>query len=241
MNNLFIEGPIQTGKSTIIRRCLSDYKGVLGGFSSQRIREKNTGEVLGFSLMPASDFRVEIYLDVSELAAKENLFLSQRGDYCSTTRNVDSNPVTCNINTNPTICNDNSKPVTCKSNTNPTTCNDDSNSDSPDENNNGNEDGRGSHRRFVFSPEVFAGAGVRFLENYQDCDLMLLDEIGGVELQVESFKNKLYEVLASPVPCIGVLKGIPNAESFKNKKVLAENMLLREFLTGDKNSEIISL
>lgn len=223
MNNFFIEGPIQTGKSTIIRRCLSDYKGVLGGFSSQRIRKKNTGEVLGFSLMPASDFRVEIYLDVSELAAKENLFLAQRYDYRSKICNTDSDPVTYNRNTDPATRGRDSDPGSSVGNII------------------SNEDGGNTHRRFVFSPEVFAGAGVRFLENYQDCDLMLLDEIGGVELQVESFKNKLYEVLASPVPCIGVLKGIPNAESFKNKKVLAENMLLREFLTGDENSEIISL
>ena len=177
MNNFFIEGPVRIGKSTILRRCLEDYKRILGGFSSQRILEKDTGHVLGYSLMPASDFCIEIHMDKSELHAKENLFLAQHG----------------------------------------------------------------AAGGFVFSPEVFAGAGMRFLDNYQYCDLMLLDEIGGVELQVPSFKEKLYEVLAAPVPCIGVLKGSPNAASFKNKTVLSENDRLRAFLANDSNSEILSV
>lgn len=37
MKHLFLEGPIQTGKSTLLRRCLAPYRDRLGGFSSQRL------------------------------------------------------------------------------------------------------------------------------------------------------------------------------------------------------------
>ena len=202
MNNFFIEGPVRIGKSTIIRRCLEDYKGQLGGFSSQRIREEETGKILGYSLMPAADFCIEIHIDISDLLFKENVFLGRHTD----SKNINKGR------------NDEEKADR--------NCERHDNSNKP---------------LFHFDPEVFVDAGVGFLENYRDCDLMLLDEIGGVEMLIPSFKEKLYEVLESPVPCIGVLKGMPNAGSLRSKNVLAENTLLREFLNNDFNSQLISL
>lgn len=56
MNNLFIEGPVQTGKSTLIRKILREefgqnLKGV-AGFTSQRITDPK-GRLLGFRLASA--------------------------------------------------------------------------------------------------------------------------------------------------------------------------------------------
>lgn len=60
----------------------------------------------------------------------------------------------------------------------------------------------------TFFPKAFEEYGVSLLESAlsQECDLILLDEIGGSELLVEPFKTALYEVLSGPLPCIGVLK-----------------------------------
>jgi nucleoside-triphosphatase THEP1 len=58
MNNLFIEGPIQTGKSTLIRKVLKETFGPeldgVTGFTSQRITEED-GHLLGFRLAPADE------------------------------------------------------------------------------------------------------------------------------------------------------------------------------------------
>ena len=66
MNNLFIEGPIQTGKSTTIRSVLkerfgSDLEGV-AGFTSQRVTNLN-GQLLAFRLAPAAE-DISIVLDI---------------------------------------------------------------------------------------------------------------------------------------------------------------------------------
>ena len=54
MNNLFLEGPIQTGKSTLIREILKTHKSV-GGFTVQRMNFPTKGEEkrTGFRLMAA--------------------------------------------------------------------------------------------------------------------------------------------------------------------------------------------
>lgn len=58
MNNLFIEGPIQTGKSTLIRRMLREVFGPdlngVAGFTSQRVIDRS-GQLLGFRLAPANE------------------------------------------------------------------------------------------------------------------------------------------------------------------------------------------
>ena len=50
---LFLEGPIQTGKSTLIRACLGDHLSECGGFTSQRLIGPD-GTTRGFRLRPAS-------------------------------------------------------------------------------------------------------------------------------------------------------------------------------------------
>ncbi|MCL1873004.1 MAG: nucleoside-triphosphatase [Clostridiales bacterium] len=43
-----------------------------------------------------------------------------------------------------------------------------------------------------------------------DCKLILLDEIGGVELKSEVFADSLLRIINGGKPCIGVLKSAPN-------------------------------
>lgn len=52
-NNYFLEGDIQTGKSTLIRRALGDHISECGGFACQRLID-NSGNIIGFRFGPAS-------------------------------------------------------------------------------------------------------------------------------------------------------------------------------------------
>ena len=79
MNNIFIEGPIQTGKSTILRKILKDLYGPdlagVCGFTSQRISGSD-GNLLGFRLAPA-DADLSVTLDsfnVRDIAGVDNVF-----------------------------------------------------------------------------------------------------------------------------------------------------------------------
>lgn len=54
---LFLEGTSRTGKSTLLRECLLPYKEQLGGFSSQRLWEKDFCRC--YRMTPASDFQLD--------------------------------------------------------------------------------------------------------------------------------------------------------------------------------------
>lgn len=73
--------------------------------------------------------------------------------------------------------------------------------------------------------EVFRTYGVKLLSNLTGKQLVVLDEIGGMELLVEPFREKLYEVLSSDIPCIGVIK------SHKNKSTMNKSVDLEEKYT----------
>lgn len=51
---LFLEGPIQTGKSTLIRKCLGAHIADCGGFTSQRLIDAG-GQTKGFRLVSAAE------------------------------------------------------------------------------------------------------------------------------------------------------------------------------------------
>lgn len=73
--------------------------------------------------------------------------------------------------------------------------------------------------------EVFRTAGVELLSDLAGKQLVVLDEIGGMELLEESFRKKLYEVLSSGIPCIGVIK------SYNNKARMQENVDIEQEYT----------
>lgn len=151
MNNIFLEGPIQTGKSTLIRKVLKevfgpDLEGV-AGFTSQRIMDAD-GRLLAFRLAPA-EAKLSIIADPTEM---DNIF----------------------------------KWFTL------------------------------SGPRIDMS--VFETTGVAYLNDAiakakaDQAKLVLLDEIGGHELQCDAFRAKLYEFLDSDIPCVGVIKSLDNTK-----------------------------
>lgn len=70
--------------------------------------------------------------------------------------------------------------------------------------------------------EVFRLEAVRLLEESQMYPYTLLDEFGGFELIIPEFREALLDVLNSDLPCIGVLKGAPNALELKKRLGLGE-------------------
>ena len=70
--------------------------------------------------------------------------------------------------------------------------------------------------------DVFIKEGNKYLSNIKGKKLMVLDEIGGIELLIEPFKRKIYEVLNSGIPCIGVIKSLNNKTLMKKSVKLSE-------------------
>jgi len=136
MRHLFLEGAVQEGKSTLIRRLIGPFLNQVGGFSSQRLLD-STGATVGFRITPAAE---ALNLNREYDRSLSGIFLRF-------------------------------------------------------------EDGRA-----VKTQEVFSKSALGFLAESCESKLILLDEIGGMELGVPEFRDALYRVLAGPVPCIGVLK-----------------------------------
>ena len=149
MNNLFIEGPIQTGKSTLIRNVLREAFGPdltgVAGFTSQRITNSD-GKLLGFRLAPAE----AEHSIAADPAGLDNIFKQFTSD--------------------------------------------------------------GPH----IDMAVFETTGVRYLNDAfakvtaGQAKLVLLDEIGGHELECRAFRSLLCELLDSDTPCVGVVKSPDN-------------------------------
>lgn len=69
--------------------------------------------------------------------------------------------------------------------------------------------------KWVRNDEVFNTIGVDMLSNLSSKKLIVLDEIGGVELFAEQFREKLYELLSKETPIIGVIKSNNNKSVMK--------------------------
>ncbi|MEG1137954.1 MAG: nucleoside-triphosphatase [Lachnospiraceae bacterium] len=97
----------------------------------------------------------------------------------------------------------------------------------------------------VLDLSVFESAR-KLIGDYGHASFLVLDEIGGVELQLASFRELLYELLDSGIPCIGVLKAKENYEHM-NMHVKDVNQSkesydkLRKRLVDQYNSRILSL
>ena len=173
---MFLEGPIQTGKSTLIRTVLKEIFGAdldgVSGFTSQRVTDAD-GNLLGFRLASAAA-ELSICLDtfdIRNIAEVNNVFKYFTPD--------------------------------------------------------------GPH----IDMSVFENAGIRFMSEALDhakagrAKIILLDEIGGHELTSDAFRGKLYELLDSEYPCVGVIKSPDNTRRMEpslmdlnaelHKKILA--------------------
>lgn len=195
MNNLFIEGPIQRGKSTLIREVLKKFYGPgldgrpepdagtgiaggkgVGGFTVQRMSFPTQGadKRFGFRLMEAS---APIWAHTCVVATDEALLKSD-GVFKVV------------------------GPSGCRTNL-----------------------------------EVFESKAVALMEQAaRDAEegrigIILLDEIGGHELSCPGFCKKLYELLDSDIPCIGVIKH-PDSARRMDPTIAKANEELHEKITG---------
>ena len=135
--HLFLEGPIQSGKSTLIKNCLREFEGTLGGFSCKRYRDDG-GNVCAFGLVSPTDFDVD---DIYDPETKDPGIFLTKGDH-----------------------------------------------------------------GMQANTDAFIRTASALLDASKNADLILMDEIGGVELMSDAFLGKLDEVLSGSIPCIGVLK-----------------------------------
>ena len=71
--------------------------------------------------------------------------------------------------------------------------------------------------------QPFTETAVRLLR--EPAPFYLLDEIGGMELLLPEFQAALDAFLTSDVPCIGVLKGLPNSRTLQSTANLPEAYL----------------
>ncbi|MBQ6583034.1 MAG: hypothetical protein IJH77_04310 [Mogibacterium sp.] len=174
MKHLFLEGPIQIGKSTLLRQFLLTYRNRLGGFSSQRLLDAE-GNVQGYRITDVQDFCLEQPYDPS----LPGIFLTRTAE--------------------------------------------------------------GTRR----DPSVFTDYAPVLLQNSLTSDLILLDEIGGMELLVPEFHRAVTTLLAGDTPCIGVLKSPDNAERTgrhhpDRSALLDANRNLRRELTETFDAQILT-
>lgn len=91
-------------------------------------------------------------------------------------------------------------------------------------------------------PAVFASLR-ELTGNWQEAKLLVLDEIGGMELQVPACREFLYEMLNSRIPCIGVLKSFDNYQHMKQyvnitRQTSEQYQKLRRRLETDDSCEL---
>lgn len=102
-------------------------------------------------------------------------------------------------------------------------------------------DGRGN---WSSNMAVFRTTGVRCLQESASSGkkLILLDEIGGVELHCASFMRALKKIISGPLPVLGVLKAPANAgtleECLAGTGITAVNKAFIEELAKDPFSEL---
>ena len=189
--HLFLEGPIQSGKSTLIKNCLREFTGTLGGFSCKRYLDEN-GSIRAFGLVSPADFDVDGIYDPQVHGDPDNGIPSK-------------DPGIFLI--------------------------------------------KGS-AGMKADTDAFIRAGIRLLDEPKHADLLLMDEIGGVELMSDEFHEKLDEVLAGDIPCIGVLKQQTHAKvmqkhhggerrSEKADGIIRANEQLRKDIVGKYGGIIV--
>lgn len=96
----------------------------------------------------------------------------------------------------------------------------------------------------IFRPEVFETLGIKLL--FTQSLILCLDELGGGELLVPLFRQKLYQLLNSHPCCLGVLKSPASLSSMRSRVALApwveeELSRLYTFLTKKSDCRILSV
>lgn len=96
----------------------------------------------------------------------------------------------------------------------------------------------------IFRPEVFETLGIKLL--FTQSPILCLDELGGGELLVPLFRQKLYQLLNSHPCCLGVLKSPASLSSMRSRVALApwveeELSRLYTFLGKKSDCKILSV
>ncbi len=152
MKHLFLQGPIGSGKSTLIREAIMPYLPRVGGFYVQRLLLDDSCRA--FSLNPVTiPKEYSLNQKVQRLEETEKVFL-----YC------------------------------------------------------------GDNEQWQFKLDVFEVFGALYLSRSigQGKKLILLDEVGGIELQCAPFLQALLDTLDGDIPCLGVLKADINSRTLDN-------------------------
>lgn len=98
----------------------------------------------------------------------------------------------------------------------------------------------------VHDNEIFRNEAARLLSEAVYYPYALVDETGGFEIMIPEFFEALTVLLRSDAPCIGVLKGMENAQRLKSRVGLGEKYLLKlqalfDRLRQDPNVRIVDM
>ena len=159
-SNLFLQGDIAAGKSTLLQKILLPHWENVGGFFVQRIYKGE--QHIAFRLSSpgnAGDYQLNIY--VEQLPQEKNIFLYR------------------------------------------------------------DEDNRWQTQLAIFEQE-----GVKYLQKSREeaKKIILMDEIGGVELQCPRFMQAVLQIFDGPQPVLGVLKAPQNVKRLHSRLAKQEKI-----------------
>ena len=182
MNNVCLEGPVQTGKSTLIRKVLKELFGPdldgVSGFTSQRITDAD-GQLLGFRLAPAA---AELSVGLDTFSARSIANVDNVFKYFT--------PAGPQVNM-----------------------------------------------------DVFETAGIEYMDEALSnakagrTHVILLDEIGGHELESAAFRTRLYELLDSDCLCAGVIKSAGNTRRMDPALIELNSQLHKKIFATDNRDD----
>lgn len=95
--------------------------------------------------------------------------------------------------------------------------------------------------------QVFLETGVNCLRQSFESNnkLILLDELGGIELHIPVFMAEVYKIFKSPMPVLGVIKAPANAQILERAKtgkgVVDVNLSFIEYLNNHKTAALINV
>lgn len=95
--------------------------------------------------------------------------------------------------------------------------------------------------------DVFLKSGLAFLQNsiQNNKKLILLDELGGIELHNQTFMTEVYKIIKGSIPLLGVVKAPKNARILERvnagKGVTDVNLMFIDYLNHDQNTELLNV
>jgi hypothetical protein len=185
--NLFFEGPVRSGKSTILRQALLPYLPLLGGFVVQRLLALD-GAPIAYRLISLEEIK-------NRGEAGKVLFTA-----------VDAPYPNGGLENNPDSVSDIFLWV--------------------------------SPRRMDLT--VFETKGIACLHQSTLNQIILLDEIGGVDLLCTNFRDELFAVLKSSTPCIGIIKEKEKARDARSFNGDLRTLLSVQTLSSKIHSTVLA-